>query len=104
MIAISYFIVPTAIFLVLVKLNSKRCWLTAKSYNKDEYWTKNNKPVDKAIFWFAVCMFFVLWWVMIPCMLVAFGVYQLIQWITNGKGVVPIADKKSDGRHNNDAP
>ena len=98
MIAISYFIVPTVIFLVLVKLNTKRCWLTAKSYNKDEYWTKNNKPVDKAIFWFAVCMFFVLWWVMIPCMLVAFGVYQLIQWITNGKGVVPITNERLKNR------
>jgi hypothetical protein len=89
---LSYFIVPTAIFLALVKLNTKRNWLTAKYYNPYNYWTKNNKPVDKVIFWWAVFMFFVLWWVTIPCILVAFGVYQLIQWITNGKGVVPIVD------------
>jgi amino acid transporter len=98
MIAISYFIVPTVIFLVLVKLNTKRNWLTAKSYDKVEYWTKNNKPVDKAIFWFAVFVFFVFWWVMIPLMLLAFGVYQLIQWITNGKGVVPISNEQSKNR------
>jgi len=92
---ISYFIVPTVIFLALVKLNTKRNWLTAKSYNHDNYenyWTKNNKHVDKVIFWLAVFVFFVLWWVVIPLMLVVFGVYQLIQWITNGKGVVPISD------------
>lgn len=104
MIAISYFVVPTVIFLTLVKLNTKRNWLTAKSYNHYNYWTKNNLPVDKTIFWWAVFVFFVLWWVVIPLTLVVFGVYQLIQWITNGKGVVPIANEKSYGRRNNDAP
>jgi len=98
MISISYFVVPTVIFLTLVKLNSKRCWLTAKSYNKDTYWTKNNLPIDKVIFWFAVCTFFVLWWVEIPLMLLAFVVYQLIQWITNGKGVVPLSDERLKNR------
>jgi hypothetical protein len=96
MIAISYFVVPTVIFLTLVKLNSKRCWLTAKSYNKDTYWTKNNLPIDKVIFWWAVFVFFVFWWVVIPLMLLAFGVYQLIQWITNGKGVVPNDDRRKN--------
>ena len=104
MIAISYFVVPTVIFLTLVKLNTKRNWLTAKSYNHYSYWTKNNLPIDQIIFWWAVFVFFVLWWVVIPLTLVVFGVYQLIQWITNGKGVVPIANEKSYGRRNNDAP
>jgi len=98
MIAISYFVVPTAIFLTLVKLNSKRCWLTSKSYNKDTYWTKNNLPIDKVIFWWAVFVFFVFWWVVIPLMLLAFVGYQLIQWITNGKGVVPISNERSKNR------
>lgn len=40
-----------------------------------------------------------LWWVVIPLMLVVYAVYQLIQWITNGKGVVPISD---DNRRKND--
>ena len=98
MIAISYFVVPTVIFLTLVKLNSKRCWLTAKSYNKDTYWTKNNLPIDKVIFWWAVFVFFVFWCVVIPLMLLAFVVYQLIQWITNGKGVVPLSDERLKNR------
>lgn len=98
MIPILYFVVPTVIFLTLVKLNTKRHWLTAKSYNKGEYWTKNNLPIDKTIFWWAVFVFFVFWWVMIPLMLLAFGVYQLIQWITNGKGVVPISNERSKNR------
>jgi len=93
-----YFLVPTVIFLTLVKLNTKRHWLTAKSYNKDTYWTKNNLPIDKVNFWFSVFIFFVLWWVTIPLMLLVFGVYQLIQWITNGKGVVPISDERLKNR------
>ena len=100
MIAILYFVVPTAIFLTLVKLNAKRHWLTAKCYNHySYYWTKNNLPIDQILFWWAVVLFFVLWWVVIPLMLVVYAVYQLIQWITNGKGVVPISD---DNRRKND--
>lgn len=98
MIAISYFIVPTAIFLTLVKLNNKHRWLTARIRGSD-YWTKNGTAIDRNEFRFGVAIFFVLWWIVIPMMVVSFGISCLIKWITNGDGWIPISD---DNRRKND--
>lgn len=94
---LSYFIVPTAVFLAAVKLNNKRRWLTSRVRGSD-YWTQNGKSIDKILFWFFVVLFFVLWWIAIPLIAVALGVSWIIHWLTNGEGAVPVS--KETNRNN----
>jgi hypothetical protein len=88
---LSYFIVPTAIFLVLVKLNNKRRWIVSSNgicghYN---YFTKNGREVDKIIFWFITTLYFVFWPIFIPVMCTILGIFYAVRWLTNGEGVIP---------------
>ena len=93
---ISYFIVPTAVFLTLVKLNNKQRWLTARIRSSD-YWTKNGKSIDKVFFWMLVFFSFLLWWIFIPVMVIVLAVSKIINWITNGEGAIPV--NKEDSRY-----
>lgn len=86
---LSYFIVPTAIFLTLVKLNHKRRWLTAR-VRGDDYYTKSGKNIDKTFFWIGVVVFFLFWPVVLPISLAALGVIWMINWLTNGEGAIPL--------------
>jgi hypothetical protein len=86
---ISYFIVPTAIFLTLVKLNHKRRWLTARLHGGD-YFTKSGKDIDKIIFWAGVALFFAIWPVALPILLIILGILWFINYITNGEGAIPL--------------
>lgn len=98
---LSYFIVPTAVFLAAVKLNNKRRWLTSRVRGYDYYWTKNGISVDKDTFWFLVVIFFAMWPILVPIIIVVTGLARLVRWITNGEGVVPIGDAPArDDKHN----
>ena len=85
---LSYFIVPTAIFLALVKLNNKRRWLTAR--RDGDYRTPNGKEVDKIMFWFGVVIFFALWPVALPILSIALAMAGAVHWLTNGEGAIPM--------------
>lgn len=98
---LSYFIVPTAVFLAAVKLNNKRRWLTARvgeDWFFDDYYTKGGAKIPKPMFWLIVFATFLLWWIVIPIMLAVFLFSLVIKWLTNGEGVVP---KESSRRNSN---
>ena len=86
---LSYFIVPTVIFLALVKLNNKHRWLTA-SRNGFEYRTKSGKEVYKNLFWLCVVVFFAFWPVVLPILIVALAMAWAVHWLTNGEGAIPM--------------
>jgi len=94
---LSYFIVPTSIFLTLVKLNNKRRWIVNK---RSDYLTKNGFEVDKVLFWVFTTVFFIFWPIVIPTIIVILGVLWAIHWLTNGEGVIPSDNYKNrDNRY-----
>ena len=85
---LSYFIVPTVIFLALVKLNNKRRWLTAR--RDGDYRTAKGKEVDKIMFWCGVVVFFLFWPLALPILMVGLAMMWAVHWLTNGEGAIPM--------------
>ena len=90
---ISYFIVPTVIFLTFVKLNNKRRWIVRpKMSYTGEYKYKDGSSIDPLLFWIFVFGFFLLWWVIIPLIAIILVFSWVTHWITNGEGIIPTDD------------
>ena len=92
---LSYFAVPAAVFLLLVKLNHKYEWLVKRPHDDENYFFGKNKRLWMPFFWMLTFLFFTLWWVMIPLGIVSVGISILINKITSGKGIIPIRSRSN---------
>jgi len=92
---LSFFIVPTILFVVFIKLNHKYKWLvTDPHYRKNSYIIKKtNEAIDKLVFWFFVIAFFVTWPVMLPIIGLFVFVSFIIKLLLNSKSIIPTDDE-----------
>jgi len=87
---LSYFIVPTVLFLTFIKLNHRYRWIVkAVGRYSEDYTLFNKYDIFAPFFWIYWAILFIAWPIIMPLSVVFVTVYGLCRWATNGKSIIP---------------
>lgn len=87
---LSYFIVPTVLFLTFIKLNHRYRWIVKSHFYGGDYTLFGKHEIFSGFFWIYWLCLFVFWPIFLPISVFLVTIYGLCRvWATNGKSIIP---------------